>query len=78
MVSLLDREATDAKKETILSERKSDKYVEICDKWVAESEIDVNEDVWAKVDFNELSVTYKQEEVEEEAAAEEAAEETAE
>jgi len=75
VVSLLDREATDAKKETILAERKSDKYVEICDKWVAESEIEVNEEVWAKVDFNELSVTYKQEEVEEEAATEETTEE---
>jgi len=56
LVSLLDRDATDAKKDEIVVQRQSDKYVEICDKWVAESDIEVKEDVWEKVDFDELSV----------------------
>lgn len=60
LVSLLDRDATDTKKDEILVQRKSDKYVEICDQWVADAEIEVKEDVWGKVDFNELTVTYKQ------------------
>lgn len=64
LVSLLDREATDAKKEQIVAQRQSDEYVAICENWIAESEIEVNEDVWAKVDFNEITVTMKQAEAE--------------
>lgn len=64
VVSLLDREATDAKKEQIVAQRQSDEYVAVCDKWIADSAIEVNEDVWAKVDFNEVTVTMKQEEAE--------------
>jgi len=61
VVSLLDREATDAKKDQIVAQRQSDEYVAVCEKWIADSEIEVNEDVWAKVDFNEITVTMKQE-----------------
>jgi len=64
VVSLLDREATDAKKDEIIAQRQSDEYVAICEQWIADSEIEVNEDVWAKVDFNEITVTMKQEEAE--------------
>lgn len=64
LVSLLDREATDAKKDEIVAQRQSDEYVAVCEKWIADSEIEVNEDVWAKVDFSEITVTMKVEEAE--------------
>ena len=64
LVSLLDRQATDAKKEQIVAQRQSDEYVAICEKWVADSEIEVNEDVGATVDFSEITVKMKQEEAE--------------
>jgi len=62
VVSLLDREATDAEKELIVNERQSAEYEAVCAKWLEEAEIEVNEDVWAKVDFDQLSVTMKMEE----------------
>ena len=64
LVSLLDRDATDTKKEEILAERQSDEYLAVCDQWIADAEIEVNEDVWAKVDFNELAVSMVQDESE--------------
>lgn len=62
LVSLLDRKATDAKKDEIVAQRQSDEYVAICEKWIADSEIEVNDDVWEKVDFSEITVKMKQEE----------------
>ena len=59
VVSLLDREATDAKKELILSNSQAEEYEAVCAKWLEEAEIEVNEEVWAKVDFSELTVTMK-------------------
>ncbi|MEE1046624.1 MAG: hypothetical protein U0M60_04275, partial [Clostridia bacterium] len=70
-VSEFDKEATDAKKDEIVAQRQSDAYVTACEEWMAEASIEVNEDVWAKVDFKELTVNIKVEETEE-------AEETAE
>lgn len=71
LVSEFDKEATDAKKDEIVAQRQSDAYVAACEEWMAEASIEVNEDVWAKVDFKELTVNIKVEETEE-------AEETAE
>ena len=71
VVSMFDREATDAKKDEIVAQRQSDAYVAACEKWMEEAEIEVNEDVWAKVDFKELTVSIIVEDTEE---AEEAAE----
>lgn len=62
VTSLLDREATDARKETIVSERKSELYETTCDKWREETEITVNEDVWKKISFKDMTVTMKTEE----------------
>lgn len=59
VTSLLDRGATDAKKETIVSERKSVLYKETCDKWREETEITVHKKVWKQIDFRDLSVTMK-------------------
>lgn len=60
VTSLLDREATDSKKESIVQERKTKLYDDTCDKWVKKAEVKVNKGVWKKVDFNDLSVTIKQ------------------
>lgn len=64
LVSLLDREATETKKEEIVAERQSAEYVAVCEQWITDAEIEVNEDVWAKIDFNELSVAMIQDESE--------------
>ena len=41
VVSLLDRDATDTKKESIVSQRKSDQYQSICKKWKKKTDIKV-------------------------------------
>lgn len=64
LTSLLDRDATDAEKETIIEQRKSDLYTETCEGWLDEVDIDVNESVWKKVDFNQISVIIKNDESE--------------
>lgn len=64
VTSLLDREATDAEKETIVSQRKAELYNETCDKWRKKASIKVHKSVWKKIDFGDLTVTMKvQEEV---------------
>lgn len=80
VTSLFDEEATSQKKEEIISQRQSEKYNEVLDGWREDAEITVDEKVWAKIDFNELSVTAKQTEAEdasEDAAAEDTAEDAA-
>lgn len=62
VTSLLDREATDSKKQTIIEQRKSDLYTETCDGWLEDLDIHVNESVWKKVDFNQVSVIIKNDE----------------
>lgn len=57
VTSLLDRAATDAKKESILSERKTKLYEDTCAKWRDESDIKAHKNVWKKIDFNDMSVT---------------------
>lgn len=64
VTSLLDREATDARKDTIVQERKDELYNTTCERWRKETEITVHEDVWKKIDFKDLTVTMNvQEEV---------------
>ena len=60
VTSLLDREATDSKKESIVQERKTKLYNDMCDKWIKKAGVKVNKGVWKKVDFNDLTVTIKQ------------------
>lgn len=62
VTSLLDREATDSKKQTIIEQRKSDLYTETCEGWMEDLDIDVNESEWKKVDFNQISVIIKNDE----------------
>ncbi len=60
VTSLLDREATDAKKDTIVSERKQELYTETCEKWREDAKISVNDEVWGKIGFKDLKVTMKE------------------
>lgn len=62
VTSLLDREATDSKKESIVSDRKTELYNTTVDKWREDAKITVHEDVWKKISFKDLTVTMKTEE----------------
>lgn len=65
MDSVLDREATDAEKETIVSRRKQDAYSEILKKWNEEAKMTVDEKAWEKVTLTDNDVyTFKQPETE--------------
>lgn len=57
MDAVLDREATDAEKENIVSTRKSDLYQEILDGWNDAASTTVNTSVWKKVKVTD-SVVY--------------------
>lgn len=65
LTSLLDREATDYKKETIVAQRQQDAFDEIVDGWMEETEITLYEKVLKKIDFVKVNVTIKEEETEE-------------
>lgn len=64
VTSLFDQEATDAEKETIISQRKTDLYNETCEGWRNDVNITVHDNVWDKVDFKTLKVTAVQDETE--------------
>lgn len=52
-----DEEATEKKKESIISERESNLYTEVLDGWKEEHEWIVNDKVWAEVTFDNLFTT---------------------
>lgn len=60
VTSLLDREATDSKKEIIVDERKQDLYTDTCEKLRKDAKIKVNDDIWEKISFKDIKVTIKQ------------------
>ncbi len=57
LTSLLDRDATDQKKESIIEERKQDQYDSLLEQWKDDTDIEVDEKVWNKVDFEDTGVT---------------------
>ena len=57
LTSLLDRDATDQKKELIIEERKQDQYDSLLEQWKDDTDIEVDEKVWNKVDFEDTGVT---------------------
>lgn len=61
MDSTFDEEKTESKKESIISQRKTEHYTEICDSYKEEVTFEINEDAWEKVTFEDL-FTLKQEE----------------
>lgn len=54
MDSLFDEEATETKKDSIVTDRKNDHYTEVCDKYKEGVKYEINEEEWAKVKFDEL------------------------
>ena len=64
LTSLLDRDATDSKKEAIVEQRKNEQFESLLEQWKEETEITVNEKLWKKIDFRKLGVTVKQSETE--------------
>ena len=59
MTRFLDRTATDAKKPSIVEERKQNQYDTLLKKWRKKTDIDLNKRVWKKVDFQKQGVTVK-------------------
>jgi hypothetical protein len=57
LTSLLDREATDSKKEEVLAERQSEHYEETLDTWREETTITLYKSVWKKVKFEKQGIT---------------------
>lgn len=57
LTSLLDREATDQEKTNIIEQRKQEQYDSLLEEWRDAADIEVNEKVWKKVDFDETGVT---------------------
>ncbi len=57
LTSLLDRDATDQKKASIVEERRQDQYDSLLEEWRDSTDITVNKKVWAKVDFEDTGVT---------------------
>ena len=60
LTSKLDREATDAKKKTIIDERKQAQYDSLVEKWRKDTEIKEDKKVWKKVSFEDQGVTVKE------------------
>ena len=71
LTSLLDRDATDQKKETIIEERRQEQYDSLLEEWRNDTDIQVDEKVWDKVDFEDTGVTIITSETEEETATDE-------
>lgn len=60
VTSLMDKDATETKKEEIITERKNELVSEVTEKWLDDAKVDVNKKAWKKIDFNELGITMKQ------------------
>lgn len=56
LTSKFDRDATDAKKEEIISEREEEKYDSLVDEWKEATDIKVEKKVWKKISFEDLKV----------------------
>lgn len=59
LTSLLDREATDSKKDSIVSQRKQDQYTSLLDGWKDDTKIKEEKKVWKKISFEKQGVTIK-------------------
>jgi Parvulin-like peptidyl-prolyl isomerase len=51
LISLLDREATDERKETIIVERKNEAYQELSEQWREEASIERDDTAWKAISF---------------------------
>ena len=78
LTSLLDREATDQKKASIVEERRQEQYDSLLEEWRDAADIEVDEKVWDRVDFEDTGVTIITSETEETATDGGSAEDTSE
>lgn len=60
VTSELDRAATDAKKEEIVITREQEAFEKLVEKWVKDTDIKVNKNVWNKISFKKQGITVKQ------------------
>lgn len=60
VTSLFDKEATDAKKEKIVTERQNTRYAELVEAMLKDAKISVDKKQWEKISFAEQRVTVKQ------------------
>ena len=65
MESAFDQEATTAKLNSIMEERKSEAVTDTIEKWRKDTKIKVYDDVWDKISMHDIQVTEKKEETEE-------------
>lgn len=65
VTSLFDQEATDAKEQEIMEERKEEYYTEIVETWTEGTEIKVNDKVWEKITIKGLKIKAIEPQVEE-------------
>lgn len=63
--SLFDESATEAAKETVLTERQDARYDELLEKWTEDTKVTVHEEVWNKISIQGLQVNYQYDEEEE-------------
>lgn len=68
VTTLLDRDATEAKKQSIVTERKNEAHKKLIDKWTKDADIKVDKGVWKKISFASQGVKIKQEEQKDTAA----------
>ncbi|MCL2865737.1 MAG: peptidyl-prolyl cis-trans isomerase [Lachnospiraceae bacterium] len=64
LTSLLDREATDERKENIVESRRQEQFTDLLEGWREAAEITVNENQWARVSFERQGVAFRQPEPE--------------
>lgn len=70
VTSLLDRKATDEKKDSIIEDRKDEQYNSLLDEWRGEVEITVNQELWESIDFANHGITDKKNQEAREGSAE--------
>lgn len=62
VTSLHDKDATESKKQEIITERENTLFDEVTEEWMDKAKTDINKEAWKKIDFNSLGVTIKQSE----------------
>ena len=62
LISLFDEEATAMKKQEIVQQRQADKVDEVVKSWKKDIDVKVNDKVWDKISFEDLTVTMKMDE----------------
>ncbi|MGC4018019.1 MAG: peptidyl-prolyl cis-trans isomerase [Muricomes sp.] len=60
LISMMDREATDSKKVSIVNERKQTQYDSLLEQWRKDTEIKEHKDVWKQVSFADQGISIKQ------------------